>query len=76
VKLSFVSNKTALDLTIKDNGEGFDVVSILSRESGVRGLGLTSMKERTEFSGGAFSIRSKIGKGTAIRASWPAGAGE
>ena len=73
VKLSFVCKRDALELTIKDNGEGFDIISILSRESGVRGLGLTSMKERTEFSGGCFSIRSKIGKGTAIRASWLTG---
>ena len=70
VKLSFLRRRGALELTIKDNGEGFDVVSALSRESGARGLGLTSMKERTELSGGSFSISSKIGKGTAIRASW------
>jgi PAS domain S-box-containing protein len=73
VKLSFVCKRGALELTIEDNGEGFDIISTLSRESGVRGLGLTSMKERTEFSGGSFSIRSKIGKGTAIRASWLTG---
>jgi len=70
VQLSIMYRKGALELTIKDNGEGFDVISALSRESGARGLGLTSMKERTELSGGSFSIASKIGKGTEIRASW------
>ena len=65
VQLSIICRRGALELTIKDNGEGFDIISALSRESGARGLGLTSMKERTELSGGSFSIVSKIGKGTA-----------
>ena len=73
VKFSLVFRRGALELTIKDNGQGFDIISTLSRESGARGLGLTSMKERTELSGGSFSIMSKIGKGTEIRASWPTG---
>jgi signal transduction histidine kinase len=73
VKLALVCREGLLKLTVKDNGQGFDVVSALSRESGARGFGLTSMKERTELSGGSFSIVSKIGKGTAIRASWQIG---
>jgi signal transduction histidine kinase len=70
VQLSIMCRKGALELTIKDNGEGFDVTSALSRDSCARGLGLTSMKERTELSGGSFSIVSKLGQGTEIRASW------
>jgi signal transduction histidine kinase len=70
VQFSIACRKGILELTIKDDGKGFDVASALSRESGARGLGLFSMKERTELSGGSFSISSKIGKGTVIRASW------
>jgi PAS domain S-box-containing protein len=55
-----------LELTIEDNGEGFD-----SQEAGDTGMGLTSMRERTQFSGGLFSVRSSVGKGTTIRAIWP-----
>jgi signal transduction histidine kinase len=36
-----------------------------------RGLGLDSMRERTELSGGTFIIESTPGKGTTVRASWP-----
>ncbi len=72
VKLRLVRRRGALELTIRDYGVGFDMVTALSRESGARGLGLTSMKERTELSGGCFTIISKIGKGTLIRAAWPA----
>jgi signal transduction histidine kinase len=34
------------------------------------GLGLLSMKERTELSGGLFGVESAKGKGTTVRASW------
>jgi len=54
-----------IELMIEDNGMGFDL------ETSKRGLGLTSMRERTELSGGAFVIESTTGKGTTIRASWP-----
>jgi signal transduction histidine kinase len=50
---------------------GFDLEEILSPERSKRGLGLSSMRERTELSGGAFTIESTPGKGTTIRASWP-----
>jgi signal transduction histidine kinase len=37
------------------------------------GLGLTSMKERVELSGGVFTIESVIGTGTTVLASWDKG---
>ena len=60
-----------VELTIQDNGEGFDQVRLSSMESSEKGMGLSSMKERTEFLDGSFSIKSFIGKGTVIKASWP-----
>jgi signal transduction histidine kinase len=44
----------------------------LTIDSTAKGLRLSSMRERTEFTGGTFSIESAKGKGTVIRASWPA----
>jgi len=58
-------------LTIEDNGKGFEVDGGVSHDPSVRGLGLASMKERTEHAGGTFSIDSQAGKGTTIRALWP-----
>jgi len=69
--LSLMKTESRIELIIQDNGQGFDVKNILSVESYRRGLGLGSMKERTELSGGSFSIESIKGKGTVIRASWP-----
>jgi PAS domain S-box-containing protein len=59
-----------IDLSIEDNGLGFDLEDAISAESSKRGLGLASMKERIEYSGGSFSIESIRGRGTIIRASW------
>ena len=60
-----------IELSIKDNGEGFDPESLSSGELFKKGLGLSSMKERAELLGGSFSIDSVKGKGTVIRAVWP-----
>jgi signal transduction histidine kinase len=54
-----------IELVIEDNGIGFDMKTIK------KGLGLGSMRERAEFSGGSFDIESIRGKRTLIRASWP-----
>ena len=53
----------AIELRIRDNGEGFDSGSLSSRKISQKGLGLSGMKERVEFSGGSFSIESAKGKG-------------
>jgi PAS domain S-box-containing protein len=60
-----------LELAIGDNGQGFDLDGVRSTESPEKGFGLSSMRERTELSGGRFSIVSTIGAGTTIRATWP-----
>jgi PAS domain S-box-containing protein len=56
-----------VELTIQDNGSGFRPDEI------VKGLGLSTMRERAELTGGTFSVESAQGKGTTIRASWPLG---
>ncbi len=60
-----------IQLVIQDNGQGLDLTEAQSRESTTRGLGLTSMSERIELSGGSFVLESVGGKGTTVRASWP-----
>ena len=60
-----------LTLTIRDNGVGFDPREALSVANPKRGLGLASMKERAELSGGMLSIDSINGSGTTILARWP-----
>jgi PAS domain S-box-containing protein len=60
-----------IELVLEDNGKGFDLGRVFNTESMKRGFGLTSMRERTELSGGSFDMESLTGKGTIIRARWP-----
>jgi signal transduction histidine kinase len=71
VRLSLDVSDGCIELTVKDNGVGFDVEEVLSSSQSRRGLGLASMKERTNLSGGSFSIKSRKGEGTTVQASWP-----
>jgi PAS domain S-box-containing protein len=61
----------AIELTLQDNGIGFDTESLYHRDNLEKGLGLRSMKERIELLGGSFQIESTLGKGTFVKASWP-----
>jgi len=63
--------KQAIQLVIRDSGQGFDLEEVSSRKGSAKGLGLDSMRERAELSGGFFSIESRTGAGTVIRATWP-----
>jgi PAS domain S-box-containing protein len=72
VLLNLTKINQAIHLVVQDSGQGFDVEETYSRKgTTTKGLGLDSMRERTELSGGSFSIESHKGFGTVIRASWP-----
>jgi signal transduction histidine kinase len=71
IHLSLQTMADRIELIIKDNGIGFAVEETPSSEKPKKGLGLTSMRERAELSGGSFAIESAPGVGTTIRASWP-----
>ena len=71
VELSLARNGNALVLTIHDNGRGFDLREVLSKEKNRTSLGLESMKERVEMSAGSFTLVSNKTKGTTLKAVWP-----
>jgi signal transduction histidine kinase len=71
VRLALRKNDGRIEMQIQDNGVGFDPKEVFSRTESERGLGLFSMKERTELSEGRFSVEAASGKGTMILASWP-----
>jgi PAS domain S-box-containing protein len=71
IHLSLRKREDRVEWVVKDNGIGFDLEKILSSERSERGLGLNSMRERTELSGGSFEIETTLGAGTMIRVSWP-----
>ena len=60
-----------LELTIRDDGVGFDVRSALERASHGASLGLRGMEERVTLVGGQMEIESVPSHGTEIRARFP-----
>jgi signal transduction histidine kinase len=57
-----------LDLTVVDDGQGFDVTAVRSNGGG---LGLVTMEERVNLVGGHLSIVSVPGQGTTVRVRGP-----
>jgi len=60
-----------LHLTIRDDGQGFDVEEALRRAARGASLGLPGMQERAQCVGGQLRIESAPGRGTEIRAIFP-----
>jgi len=65
VFLSLKTSSEGIELAVEDKGDGFDP------DNCGAGLGLGSMRERVELSGGRFFMESTGGKGTVVRAAWP-----
>ena len=65
---SLRQKKNRLYLRIADNGSGFDAKHALEDKN--NGMGITSMRERSELSGGEFSLHSDDGEGTMIEVRW------
>jgi signal transduction histidine kinase len=60
-----------LSLTIRDDGVGFDVQTVLERAAQGTGLGLLGMQERVQFAGGQIKINSTPNQGTEIQVHLP-----
>lgn len=73
VSLALVDKR--LELTVTDDGCGFEPESVMGSKDTLSGFGINSMRERVEICDGRFDIRTRIGEGTCIRASLPVGSG-
>jgi len=70
VDISLLRDGGKIELVVSDDGVGMDL-DIIMQTGNATSLGLTSMRERAELTGGSFSIGSTPGEGTTIRAFWP-----
>ena len=66
VSVHMVERHGSIDLTVADNGRGFDPAD------GSTGFGLVGMRERAALAGGRLSISSSAGAGSTVRAEVPA----
>jgi two-component system sensor histidine kinase DegS len=70
VSLDFQSD--VVIASVEDDGSGFDLNEIQTNVQQRKGLGLSTIQERTEMLGGKVQIESRIGRGTKIRIEIPA----
>ena len=59
-------------LVVADDGPGFDVEAATARAAGGKSLGILGMRERATLVGGRLEIASGTGRGTEVRATFPA----
>jgi signal transduction histidine kinase len=71
VQIELRQHGEELELTIRDNGRGFNVRAARNSAAGGKSMGLLSMQERAELLGGRLTIESKPGEGTLVRATLP-----
>jgi PAS domain S-box-containing protein len=70
IRIALEKDLSGIVLKVEDNGLGFDMKAMHGVGNKMSGLGLRSMKERTSLSGGTFTLESKVGSGTMVRAAW------
>jgi signal transduction histidine kinase len=67
VRLRFLADKR-ISVLVMDDGTGFDKAAVLNGHQSERNIGLYGMIERTELAGGRLHIRTRPGRGVAVRA--------
>jgi PAS domain S-box-containing protein len=71
VDLAIDFRKTKVKLRIADDGDGFELPTVLSDLPQTGKLGLTGLAERTRLLNGQFDIETKAGEGTEITVTVP-----
>lgn len=66
VEVRFEADRTWTEVSIRDNGQGFDPAVYLGKEEGGEHLGLKVMRERVDLLGGNMSISSNREQGTRL----------
>jgi PAS domain S-box-containing protein len=67
VRVEMACESGGVDLSIRDNGRGFDPANLAAGH-----LGIGIMRERAAKIDAAFQLKSKPGKGTHLHVAWPA----
>jgi PAS domain S-box-containing protein len=71
VWIELSQSESVLELVVRDDGAGFEVVSIQAKAATSGSLGLLGMRERVEILSGTLKVESEVGRGTRILASFP-----
>lgn len=71
VAIAIAEREGALDVTLTDDGIGFDVSAALSDHRPEPHFGIAMMAERVQLGGGSLELRSQPGKGTTVSFTLP-----
>jgi PAS domain S-box-containing protein len=71
VSVTLCQSEGRLELTVVDDGKGFDEKSLSRADRPACGMGLQGMRDRAELFGGSFHLDSRVGYGTKIHVTWP-----
>jgi PAS domain S-box-containing protein len=72
IRISLHHGGGVLAFSIEDDGKGFDPGGLARQGDARKGLGMQSMRERAELSGGSYAVSSAPGQGTKVCVGWPA----
>lgn len=71
VRVELLQREEEVQLTVEDDGVGFDVAAARRRAAHGGSVGILGMQERVELLGGEFDVRSTPGQGAIICARFP-----
>ena len=71
VEVALLFQPQRVAVVVLDDGEGFDVAATEARLGRSTGLGLVTMRQRAEIEDGHLEVRSVVGEGTEVRATFP-----
>ncbi len=71
ITVTIKATPNLINLTVRDDGKGFDAEAERVRAMKSGSMGLISMDERAELAGGRVKVRTDVGKGTSIQATFP-----
>lgn len=71
IEVTLATPDNIIELTVRDDGQGFDVAAARQSTLAGGGAGLLGMSERAELAGGQLTIVSAPGQGTTVRARFP-----
>ncbi len=74
VRITLSREEGEIRLGVEDNGKGFDIMEVRTKNDYSRQFGVASMRQRVKCSGGSLVIKSSPGAGTLVLAAWPSAA--
>jgi NO-binding membrane sensor protein with MHYT domain len=76
VRIEMSRDAEAIEISVQDDGVGFEVAAATVRARAGESLGLVDMAEMAEMVGGDFSITSVVGRGSTVRVRFPSSSSE